>query len=147
MHIHRLITWLCVGGLITACGSSEAERGRRLFAGDLPLHASIAGHDLVLPVQASRCTNCHTIESPTAIAAPAASSNQTLGGTLSAAVLSEPIRRRGAPPSTFDEKTLCRLLRTGVDPAHIIIPRSMPRYQISDADCHALWVYLSKTRK
>jgi len=52
--------------------------------------------------------------------------------------------RRGGPPSRFDDSSLCRLLRTGVDPAHVVIQRSMPRYELSDADCRALWAHLSK---
>lgn len=132
---------------MAACGVSEAERGRRLFVGELPLRASIVGHDFVLPSEASRCTNCHTVLGATAAATPAASSNQTLGGALSAVALLEPTRRRGGPPSKFDEKSLCRLLRTGVDPALVIVSKAMPRFELTDTDCHDLWAYLSKARK
>jgi hypothetical protein len=33
-------------------------------------------------------------------------------------------------------------LRTGVDPAYILITRRMPRYTIEDAQCIDLWQYL-----
>ena len=52
--------------------------------------------------------------------------------------------RRNGPPSRFDEASFCRLLRTGVDPADIVVPRAMPRYAIDDTDCRALWAYLSR---
>jgi hypothetical protein len=61
---------------------------------------------------------------------------------LTAADLSTPRTRRGGPPSVFDASRLCALLRTGQDPAHVIISTTMPRYQISDEQCQALWSYL-----
>ena len=136
----------CAALLLAACGSSEVERGRRLFVGEMPLQAHVAGHDLALPSDASRCSNCHSFERASSAAAPAASSNQTIGGGLTTTRLLELNRRRGGPPSKFDEKSLCRLLRTGVDPALIIVSRTMPRYDLSDADCYSLWMYLSKSR-
>jgi hypothetical protein len=50
--------------------------------------------------------------------------------------------RRGGPPSAFDRDTFCRLLRTGVDPAWVVVDVSMPRYALSDEQCHALWTHL-----
>jgi hypothetical protein len=34
------------------------------------------------------------------------------------------------------------LLRTGVDPAYIVISRKMPRYVLDDEQCLDLWHYL-----
>ncbi len=121
--------------------SAEADRGERLFKGEVPLPGRIWGHESDLPTQASRCTNCHALA---AGPAPAASGPATpLGPTLSAASLTTLQRRRGGPPSRFDEDAFCRLLRTGVDPAEIVLPRVMPRYMLSPAQCHELWQYLS----
>ena len=53
------------------------------------------------------------------------------------------MRRRGGPPSRYDAAGLCTLLRSGVDPAHVIILRTMPRYDINDADCQSLWLHLT----
>jgi hypothetical protein len=54
------------------------------------------------------------------------------------------LSRRGGPPSRFDEAKLCRLLRTGIDPVSIVVAQSMPLYDLSDDDCHALWTYLTQ---
>ncbi len=50
--------------------------------------------------------------------------------------------RRGGPPSLFSQASFCRMLRTGVDPAYIVITRRMPRYTLSDEQCLGLWHYL-----
>lgn len=124
--------------VLAACGNAERERGQALFAGDLPVVARIAGHDERLPSSASRCTNCHGFVSPSTPATGA-----TFGPSLSSRFLLEARSRRGGPASRFDAAGFCRLLRTGVDPASIIIARTMPLYEISDPDCVALWTYLS----
>ena len=67
-----------------------------------------------------------------------------MGPTLSAATLTGLLPRRGGPASRFDEAALCRLLREGIDPAHVLLPKTMPRYAIDDADCRALWTWLTR---
>jgi hypothetical protein len=62
---------------------------------------------------------------------------------LSAATLAEPVARRGGPPSRYDARSLCTLLRSGVDPAHVMVQRAMPRFDIDDLQCEALWQYLT----
>ena len=37
------------------------------------------------------------------------------------------------------------MLRTGVDPAYVLITRQMPRYTLSDDQCLGLWRYLTET--
>ena len=145
-QLPRLAT-LAFGILLAACGRSD-ERGRRLFAGELPLTGRIVGHTSVLPPQASRCINCHALGNAEVAGGSASSPSgtQAFGGALSPQRLTAMLPRRGGPPSRFDEKALCHLLRTGVDPAYIVIVRSMPRYELSDADCHALWMHLSQRR-
>ena len=145
-----------VRGLVLACGltasigaaaqAADADRGRRLFNGDLPLDSTISGHRAPLPAQASRCVNCHAAGSapPSTTAASASAATQSFGPALSAKLLLQDARRRGGPPSRYDEAALCKLLSTGIDPAYIIIPSSMPRYQLSPADCKALWVFLTQ---
>jgi hypothetical protein len=131
---------IALGG-IAAAASEVAARGRQLFVGEVPLPARIVGQDFALPQQASRCVNCH---GPAAAAAGASgAAAQPAAPTLSAATLAEPTRRRGGPPSRYGAATLCVLLRSGVDPAHVMIQRTMPRYDITDADCGALWRYLT----
>jgi hypothetical protein len=125
--------------------SSErsAERGDALFHGREPLAGKIRGHDDALPPEAIRCANCHE-------AAPATNpGTQRLSRLapphLDAALLLEYRQRRGGPPSRYDQPAFCALLRTGVDPAHILVAREMPAYEIDDAQCASLWAYaLSK---
>ncbi len=123
-------------------GSTGATRGRQLFDGELALAARIVGQDFALPAQASRCVNCH--DPASAGAASSAVGAQRIGPSLTAATLTDLVRRRGGPPSRYDAASLCRLLRSGVDPAHVIILRTMPRYEITDADCRTLWSHLTE---
>jgi hypothetical protein len=160
--------------------ASTAARGSRLYHGQAGVPARIHGQDFTLPVEASRCVNCHaaagessglsaparagaaasaSARASAAASAPARASAATstparagaaaaaaaprMGPTLTPALLTVAVRRRGGPPSRYDAASLCALLRTGVDPAHVIILRTMPRYDISDADCRSLWLHLS----
>jgi hypothetical protein len=122
--------------LVAACalavaGSAAADsRGRAIYLGQEALPARIVGQDFVLPPQASRCVNCHAA----AGGAPA----------LTAATLTRPVARRGGPPSRYDAVALCTLLRSGIDPAHVMIQRTMPRYVVDEADCRALWRHLTQ---
>jgi hypothetical protein len=131
--------------LITQTLAQAPTRGLQLFVGQLPLPGRITGHESALPTQASRCANCHLPAAPSAAAASQAGT-QVFGPALTAGWLTLPARRRGAPPSAYSAISFCRLLRTGVDPAHVIIPRAMPRYEVTDADCHALWSFLAEPR-
>jgi hypothetical protein len=119
-------------------GSDAAARGRSLFDGAAALHGTIAGHARELPPPGARCINCHG-----AGAQPAAQPAAAFGPALTRGQLTQALPRRGGPPSHYDEATFCRLLRTGVDPAYVLITRSMPRYALPDEDCRALWAYLA----
>ena len=124
---------------------AAVERGDRLFHGEVALSARIVGHTMLLPATVSRCMNCHESRS-TAISAAASAvaggAAGRYGPALDHATLAEPRARRGGPPSHYDTLNLCTLLRTGVDPAEVMIPQTMPHYDIADADCAALWAYL-----
>jgi hypothetical protein len=137
--VATLAALLCAG----AASGADASRGGALFDGGAALPARVHGQDFALPSQASRCVNCHV-----APAVPAAAASAVAVGAppLTAATLTTPLRRRGGPPSRYDAASLCRLLRSGVDPAHVMIQRTMPRYEISDADCQALWLHLMERR-
>lgn len=56
----------------------------------------------------------------------------------------KPGRARGGPPVAYEAATFCRTLRTGVDPAHVVLPRAMPRFEVDDVQCAALWDYLTQ---
>lgn len=126
-----LVALAVLAALLVAPRWQRLREGAALFEGRLPLAAQVVGHDERLPTEAARCVNCH-------------------GGTgfaprLDARSLTEPRARRGGPPSRYDAASLCRLLRTGVDPAWVMVPRAMPRYDITERECEALWLHLASS--
>jgi hypothetical protein len=142
-------------------GAAALWRGQALFQGDAALPASLAGHVQALPTAATRCVNCHGASDTGAAARAAnnafgagagaeAGAGAGAGGgalprtppALGRAGLAVPRVRRGGPPSAYDAAALCTLLRSGVDPAQVVIPGAMPRYGASDAQCADLWAYL-----
>ncbi len=64
---------------------------------------------------------------------------------LTAQYLSVPRSRRGGPPSAYDATRLCLLLRTGRDAADVLVPTTMPRYAVTDAQCADLWAFLGSS--
>ena len=126
-----------------AAPAEVLARGRELFAGTVALRGTITGHASALPPAGARCVNCHASR-PAAASASAASVAVSFGPPLTRQHLTDPLPRRGGPPSRYDQATFCRLLRTGIDPAYVLITRSMPRYELPEADCRALWLHLTE---
>jgi hypothetical protein len=125
----------------------QVERGRALFHGEVAVPGTLEGHDTALPVLATRCANCHEASNAAPLGAEVAAVTGGAGaGTfatpLDRAHLSARKPRRGGPPSAYQPAQFCVLLRTGVDPAQIIVRTIMPRYDISDAQCADLWAYV-----
>jgi hypothetical protein len=129
-----------VGGSVAAGAS---KRGESLFIGTEPLKGTIRGHRSSLPPEVVRCRNCHDTsersergerKGPPPAAAP----------PVSRSLLLDKVQRRGGPPSSYDVASLCKLLRTGVDPAYIMISRVMPVYDLDDAQCASLWEFLTE---
>jgi len=113
---------------------SRLELGRKLVLGVEPLKGRMVGHDLDLPTATVRCQNCHKIgQEPGKSFAP----------RLSQASLTGLVKRRGGPPSRYDVATFCGVLADGVDPAHVMIPQTMPRYNLTEQECAALWTYVT----
>jgi len=132
--------WMVMLALCPVLAATEPapNLGRQLYLGEVALSGTISGHAQPLPPIATRCTNCHSRDS----AAQAASGAASFAPLLTRDRLLGPVARRGGPPSRYDEAAFCRLLRTGIDPAIMLIPRQMPRYAIDDAQCKALWTWL-----
>lgn len=141
-----LAAYLVLAGLLVAFLQQRAQFdrhvdwGRQLYegtaAGAMPaLRGRLVGHDSDLPGIATRCINCHR---PAGAAAG-------FGTRLDADHLRRALPRRGGPPSTYDAAGLCRVLREGIDPAFVVIDQAMPRYQATDAQCSALWLWLAGT--
>jgi hypothetical protein len=137
-----LLAAMALGPAVAAPAEALA-RGRELFAGTAALRGTITGHASALPPAGARCVNCHA-SGPATTSASAASAAASYGPPLTRQRLTEPLPRRGGPPSRYDQATFCRLLRTGIDPAYVLITRSMPRYELPDADCQALWLHLTE---
>ena len=129
---------LAVWGWIVLQASAERTRGAAIFGGSAALPGRLPGHDAALPTFATRCINCHGAATATPTGASA-----TFATAISGATLTTPRSRRGGPMSTFDATRLCTLLRDGTDPAHVVISTTMPRYDVTDAQCNDLWVYLN----
>jgi hypothetical protein len=148
---HALIISVAIGALALGAASLPSQRararGEALFSGRPGLLGTIAGHDLALPAEASRCSNCHAVRARAPAASPAPEPgvlpDQTAGPDLGRARLLAARSRRNGPASSFDLDSFCRLLRSGVDPASVMISRVMPRYSIGEAECKALWLYLT----
>jgi len=95
--------------------------------------AHLRDDDNPLPAWTTRCVNCHAGTSTAATTfAPPLTHDTLLGAT----------RRRGGPMSHYDATAFCRAVRDGIDPAGVMLRKSMPRYKISDAECTALWLFV-----
>jgi len=112
----------------------DARRGSALYRGKEALAAKVRGHDEWLPAEAVRCANCHD-------AASGARLGRVAAPQLDRTLLLEPRQRRGGPPSRYDRAAFCKLLRTGVDAASIVIAREMPIYEVEESQCAALWSF------
>lgn len=124
---------------------AQLSEGEALFRGEQAMNASLAGQSMGLPAVATRCSNCHEARQPVPLSDQAASavSARTYASPLSAMWLQQARLRRGGPETVYDARSLCQLLRTGVDPAMIMVSTVMPRYQATEAQCAALWTYLT----
>jgi hypothetical protein len=57
--------------------------------------------------------------------------------------LLNPRARRGGPVFSYNQENFCKTVRTGIDPQYVTLRRAMPRYEISEVQCAALWIYLT----
>jgi hypothetical protein len=126
---------VAVAALHGTAGATDVDDGRALFTGTSPLVGRIATHRSHLPSEVLRCANCHEWEASPPVpltVAPSFSRSWLLGVK----------ERRGGPASSYDLTAFCTLLRTGEDPAHLIVNVQMPRYELSARDCENLWHFL-----
>lgn len=126
-------------------GDRSAEAGARAFDGRIGLVARIDGHADPLPAAAAACANCHRPSVAPRRDDGTPAPDASLGPLLHRDGLLQAVERRGGPASRYDPQAFCRLLRTGEDPAGILLPRAMPRYDIDDAGCGQLWAHLLRT--
>ena len=127
----------------SADAAAQRERGAALFDGRAPLAGRLVGHETALPALATRCANCHDEASATpASEAAASAAAKPFATALTGAQLAQARPRRGGPPSAYDAARLCAVLRSGTDPAHVMISTTMPRYDVTDLQCRDLWAFL-----
>ena len=125
-----LALWATLSAAQTGIGQALYDRGDGAAA-------RLRGDAMVLPVDAARCANCH--EPSRRPAQTDAAFGPRLDG-----LLTQPLPRRGGPPAAYDQAGFCKLLRTGIDPAQILVRRAMPVYDISDGSCAELWQAVSR---
>jgi hypothetical protein len=146
-----LVLALAAGVWRARVASKKAQAGKALFSGSVALSARMVGHETDLPPETVRCSNCHGRQSatPSLAATPASAGAQALapadvyGSTLSAAALLDARPRRGGPPSRYDLAAFCKVLAQGIDPAHVMIPQTMPRYRLTPEQCDSLWSFVT----
>jgi len=110
-----------------------ADLGCSIFSGQHAIPAHLRDDNHPLPAWTTRCINCHTrAESAAGFAPP-----------LTPGYLLDATSRRGGPPSRYNPAAFCRALKEGVDPADVVLRKSMPHYQISDIECAALWRFVT----
>lgn len=117
-----------------AAATAWAADGQALYEGREAVPARLRGEDYRLPASAARCANCHE----------AAAAGRAYAPPLDRESLLKPVPRRAGPPSVYDERAFCRTLREGVDPAHMLLRRAMPQFDVDDVQCKALWAFLSQ---
>ncbi len=123
-------------GTASARAPVSAARGRALYTGREPLAGRIRDHRSNLPAAVVVCRGCH-------VAAAASPGAPPPAPPIDRALLLEARPRRGGPPSAYDSPALCRLLRTGADPAYVLVAREMPVFDVDDAQCQSLWRFLT----
>jgi hypothetical protein len=119
-----------------ASAHEEYMRGEALFRGNIDLHGRLYTHVVDMPPRVVRCANCHAVDDGPDVP-------RSLAPRLTHNLLLLPRARRGGPPSHYDRAGFCTLLRSGIDPAFVMISVEMPRYAIDDVNCQALWRYVT----
>lgn len=122
--------------LTTTLLIADPRLGEKIYLGAVPLSARIAGSSDELSPAAAKCVNCHGSD------ARGVTEGELRGSDIRTQVLQTAARRRGGPPSRYDRLTFCAALRSGHDPAGVVLARGMPRYRIPTIACTALWNYL-----
>lgn len=136
----------------------DREAGQALYEGRVALQARLAGNLQTLPTPVARCVNCHENARNTTPGVAAATAGLVAAGwgrspseprvvvavvpALTGDRLARSHGRRGGPATRYSAAALCTLLRSGVDPAQVVVSGNMPRYAVSDAQCRQLMHYL-----
>jgi hypothetical protein len=130
-----LLLALALGG---SAAAQDSELGLALYEGKVGIAATLRGHAQPLPSGLSRCISCHEpSREPT-------QGQAIFAMRLDKKSLTEASKRRGGPPTRYERASFCRTLRTGIDPAEVLLHKSMPLFVLSEEQCTALWDHLSQ---
>jgi hypothetical protein len=121
--------------LLPAQLSETVRRGDALYHGKISITGKIRGHDESLPAEVVQCANCHESVNNSRF-------SRVSAPHLDRSLLLDARQRRGGPPSRYDQAAFCKLLKTGVDPAYILVAREMPIYELDENQCADLWSFL-----
>ncbi len=134
----RLSAFAAAAALALCAG---VRQGERMYTTGAGLYATLAGSQDRLTDDAARCINCHGKDGQGLAEAG------LRGSDIRPKTLGARVRRRGGPPSRYDAAGFCAALRTGIDPAGVVLGRGMPRYQIPASGCRSLWDYLLELQR
>ncbi|OWJ63060.1 hypothetical protein BWU74_01310 [Paraburkholderia caledonica] len=112
---------------------SPGDMGCAIFTGQRAAVAHLRDDNQSLPEWTTRCVNCHTRTDPSPGFAP----------PLTRGYLLDARSRRGGPPSRYDPVAFCRAIKDGIDPASVVLRKSMPHFELSSAECAALWRFVT----
>ena len=129
---------LCIGP-VAKSQLSERDRGKQIYLGEETVTGKIDGHISSLPSSLGKCVTCHTFDRQSILEVESAP-------LLNRSSLLDPRSRRGGPGFSYDKTNFCKTVRTGIDPQYVVLRRAMPRFEISEAQCSALWTYLTDQR-
>jgi hypothetical protein len=134
-----IVCCLCAIGSVAKSQLSERDRGKQIYLGEETVIGKIDGHISSLPPSLGKCVTCHTFARQSTLEAESAP-------LLHRSALLDPHSRRGGPGFSYDKTSFCKTVRTGIDPQYVVLSRAMPRFEISEAQCSALWTYLTDQR-
>jgi hypothetical protein len=112
---------------------APGDMGCAIFSGQRAAAAHLRDDNQPLPEWTTRCVNCHTRTDPSPGFAP----------PLTRGYLLDARSRRGGPPSRYDPVAFCRAVKDGIDPASVVLRKSMPHFELSSAECTALWRFVT----
>ena len=117
----------------------RTQQGERMFLRGEGLRAHVSGHTTILSPSQSACIHCHSLNRPMSVEARGAPA-------LHGRALTDAMPRRGGPAMAYDVNSFCTTLATGIDPAHIVLKKEMPIFEVDKSRCQALWQYLISTQ-
>ncbi|MFZ6689685.1 hypothetical protein ACO0K0_18235 [Undibacterium sp. SXout11W] len=135
----RFALWfvLLMSTATLCCADDIVQKGENLFYGREALKGTLYLHNRSLDTSFVRCMNCHRFQDE-----QKTSNKSDFGPEIGAHFLLTKNSLRGGPARAYEADSFCQMLRTGMDPSQIMMRTDMPRYSVSDDDCHALWRFL-----